>query len=266
MMSCLTTNRRTSKHAIFGVLAAAMFIGTTGLLGFSSAHAASLAPVETVWWNPMTWFSSSSPVAASAVAHPVAQPKLHRRPVETIANKSVDVLLPPGYGAVMETQRGRVVIELYPQDAPITVANFIQLVEKGFYNVRGMTFHRVVPGFVAQTGDPTATGSGGSGKKIPLEVKNKLSHDDIGVVAMARTAAPDSATSQFYITLAPAKFLDGKYAVFGRVIQGLDVLPKIQKGDRVYGIKVEDIRDAKAQAKVDARANGSFGKKIKKWL
>ncbi|MEB3287836.1 MAG: peptidylprolyl isomerase [Vampirovibrionales bacterium] len=142
--------------------------------------------------------------------------------------------------AVLETERGNIVIELLPDAAPITVTNFVKLTENGFYNQLGMKFHRVIPGFVAQTGDPTGTGAGGSKNRIPLEVKNRLSHDSKGVVAMARGATPDSATSQFYITLAPQKSLDAKYAIFGKVIQGFDVLDKIEKDDRFYGVKMVD--------------------------
>jgi cyclophilin family peptidyl-prolyl cis-trans isomerase len=100
-----------------------------------------------------------------------------------------------------------------------------------------MKFHRVIPGFVIQTGDPTGTGAGGSKETIPLEVKNTLSHDTKGMVAMARGADLHSATSQFYITLAPQRTLDGKYAIFGKVISGLDVLDKIEKGDMLYGVR-----------------------------
>jgi cyclophilin family peptidyl-prolyl cis-trans isomerase len=264
----VASHRRLSRRVVLGTALAVVLSSAIGLQAFTGAQA------KTTWWNPISWFETptastpESPVATSAVAQPVvpATTKPSRAIAEAAEKPSAEAILPPGYGAVMETERGRVVIELYPKEAPITVANFIKLVDARFYNVRSMTFHRVEPGFVVQTGDPTATGAGGSGKQIPLEVQNKLSHDDMGVVAMARTAAPNSATSQFYITLAPARFLDGKYAVFGHVIQGLDVLPKIERGDRVYGIRMEDIREAKAQAELDAKANGSLGKKLKKWL
>jgi cyclophilin family peptidyl-prolyl cis-trans isomerase len=90
-----------------------------------------------------------------------------------------------------------------------------------------MIFHRVVAGFVIQTGDPTGTGRGGSEKSIKLEIHPDLKHDRAGIVGMARSQDPDSATSQFYITLGPAPHLDGKYAIFGRVIEGLDVVMAI---------------------------------------
>lgn len=145
--------------------------------------------------------------------------------------------------AVLETEKGNIAFELYPDEAPITVNNFVKLVEQGFYNKFNMKFHRVVPDFVIQTGDPTGTGAGGSQEKIVLEAKNKLSHNAKGMVAMARGPDPNSASSQFYITLAPQTSLDGKYAIFGKVISGLDVLDKIEKDDMLYGIKLVDLKD-----------------------
>jgi cyclophilin family peptidyl-prolyl cis-trans isomerase len=150
-------------------------------------------------------------------------------------------------GAMLKTSKGDILIELFPKQAPITVANFQRLVQLGFYD-QGLRFHRVVPEFVVQTGDPTNTGAGGSGETIPLEVKNKLSHKGMGVVAMARSAMPDSASSQFYITLAPQPKLDGKYAVFGRVIKGLDVLPRIRQGDAVLSLNLVEVQGVKPDA------------------
>jgi peptidyl-prolyl cis-trans isomerase A (cyclophilin A) len=116
-------------------------------------------------------------------------------------------------------------IELFADKAPTTVQNFLDLVQRGFY--KDMIFHRVVAGFVVQTGDPTGTGRGGSEKTIKLEIHPDLKHNSAGIVGMARAQDPDSATSQFYITLAPTPQLDGRYAVFGRVIEGLDVVMAI---------------------------------------
>jgi peptidyl-prolyl cis-trans isomerase A (cyclophilin A) len=116
-------------------------------------------------------------------------------------------------------------IELFADKAPTTVQNFLDLVQRGFY--KDMIFHRVVAGFVVQTGDPTGTGRGGSEKTIKLEIHPDLKHNSAGIVGMARAQDPDSATSQFYITLAPTPQLDGRYAVFGKVIEGLDVVMAI---------------------------------------
>ena len=141
----------------------------------------------------------------------------------------------------MATTRGTILIKLFPQAAPLTVANFEKLVKKGFYN--GLTFHRIAdldpssPSKIVQGGDPAGNGSGGPGYTIKGEfstngVNNPLTHI-AGAVAMARTGEPDSAGSQFYICVNPVHFLDTKYAVFGMVIKGLDVAGKLQKGDKM---------------------------------
>jgi len=168
-------------------------------------------------------------------------------------------------GAVIETSRGSIVIALYPSEAPKTVANFQKLVREGFYDTPGMVFHRVVPGFVVQTGDPTGTGYGGSKTRIPLEVKNELKHDALGVVAMARGASPNSASSQFYITLKHQPALDGKYAIFGQVIKGYDALKSIQRGDRVYSIALKDVTNVVPELNPDAetRMEKIFGRRQK---
>ncbi|HEU4759715.1 MAG TPA: peptidylprolyl isomerase [Dehalococcoidia bacterium] len=124
------------------------------------------------------------------------------------------------YHAVVKTVRGDFTMELLPDDAPETVNSFVFLAREGYYN--GVTFHRVVPGFVAQGGDPTGSGSGGPGYTLPAEF-SKIPYDR-GTVGMARTADPNSAGSQFFIAYAAAPNLDGQYTVFGRVTQGMDVV------------------------------------------
>jgi cyclophilin family peptidyl-prolyl cis-trans isomerase len=136
---------------------------------------------------------------------------------------------------IMETSKGRVVMELYTKDAPITTKNFIDLANAGFYN--GLTFHRYEPGFVIQGGDPNGDGTGGSPNKIKLEINPKLTHVK-GAVAMARTNVPDSASSQFYIALEDIHFLDGNYAVFGKVTEGMDNVLALRKGDTITSITV----------------------------
>ena len=126
--------------------------------------------------------------------------------------------------------KGDIVIELYPEKAPGTVANGISLVEEGFYD--GLTFHRIIPGFVIQGGDPEGTGMGGPGYTIKGEfasngfTQNDLKHER-GVISMARSQHPDSAGSQFFIMHQDAPHLDGEYAAFGKVIKGMDVVDKI---------------------------------------
>ena len=124
---------------------------------------------------------------------------------------------------------GIIKIKLRPEVAPITVANFEKLVGDGFYN--GLIFHRVIAGFMIQGGDPTGTGMGGSPDNIKGEfaangVANNISHKR-GVISMARTQIPDSASSQFFICHADATFLDGQYAAFGEVVEGIEVVDRI---------------------------------------
>lgn len=138
--------------------------------------------------------------------------------------------------AVVETEKGAITFELLEQKAPITAGNFIELAQKGFYD--GLTFHRVEPGFVIQGGCPQGTGMGGSGKTIPLETHPDLKHDAAGTVAMARSQNPNSASSQFYITLAATPFLDRQYAVFGKVTDGMDVVRQIRVGDHIKSVTI----------------------------
>ena len=134
----------------------------------------------------------------------------------------------------IETTRGTMKAELYPDIAPNTVNNFISLVKQGFYD--GTIFHRVIPGFMIQGGDPEGTGMGGPGYGIKGEftsngVKNDLKHTT-GVLSMARAMNPDSAGSQFFIMVADAPHLDGNYASFGRLLEGIEVAQAIVSADR----------------------------------
>ena len=137
--------------------------------------------------------------------------------------------------AVIETGKGMIKAELYTEKAPITTKNFIELANSGFYD--GLTFHRVEPGFVVQGGDPKGDGTGGSEKSIPLEISQELKHAK-GALGMARSQDPNSASSQFYITLAPTPFLDGNYAVFGKVIEGMEVAEQINIGDKMNKVYI----------------------------
>ncbi len=130
---------------------------------------------------------------------------------------------------VIETTHGNIEAELYPTDAPKTVARIQELAGKGFYN--GLTFHRVVPGFVVQGGDPKGNGTGGSGQNIPAEFNSKKHVE--GTLAMARSADPNSADSQFYISLGTHSHLDNNYTVFGSVVKGIDAVKKIKMGDKM---------------------------------
>jgi peptidylprolyl isomerase len=128
---------------------------------------------------------------------------------------------------IMQLKNGRVLIEMRPDLAPKHVARIKQLVRQGFYD--GTPFHRVIAGFMAQGGDPTGTGMGGSGFKLPAEFSSEKHVR--GTVSMARAADYNSADSQFFICFAPQTSLDGKYTIWGRVIDGMDVVDQIKKGD-----------------------------------
>lgn len=135
---------------------------------------------------------------------------------------------------LMQTSKGDVKIQLNLKEVPMTSKNFIKLVEKKFYD--NLTFHRYVSNFVIQGGDPSGDGTGGSNETIKLEISN-LTHKK-GAIAMARTSNPNSASSQFYITLADTPHLDGDYAVFGEVIEGMDNVMKLREKDIIKSIRL----------------------------
>ncbi len=141
---------------------------------------------------------------------------------------------------LLETTKGSVTIRLRPDLAPNHVARIKELVREGFYD--GVVFHRVIDGFMAQTGDPTGTGMGGSGKKLKAEF-NKEPHVR-GTVSMARAQSPDSGDSQFFICFGDARFLDGQYTAWGNVIEGMEAIDKIKRGepvkdpDKIVSVKV----------------------------
>lgn len=138
---------------------------------------------------------------------------------ETMANRN----------AIIKTNMGDIKLELFEDKAPITTANFIELAEKGFYN--GIIFHRVIPDFMVQTGDPNGTGTGGPGYKIKDEFHPDLKHDKPGILSMAN-AGPNTGGSQFFITTVPTPWLDNHHAIFGQVIEGQDVVNKISMAQR----------------------------------
>lgn len=136
------------------------------------------------------------------------------------------------------TNKGVFVAEMFEDKAQLTTKNFIELVEKGFYD--GIIFHRVIDGFMIQGGDPTGTGMGGPGYKIKDEFGEGLKHDDEGILSMAN-AGPNTGGSQFFITLAPTPWLNGHHAIFGKVVEGMDVV-------RLIGVVPTDFRDRPREA------------------
>jgi peptidyl-prolyl cis-trans isomerase B (cyclophilin B) len=142
------------------------------------------------------------------------------------------------YRALMETSRGDIQLDLYPQHAPETVNNFVFLAREGFYD--GVSFHRVISDFVIQGGDPTGTGRGGPGYTFKDEVDgNPLTHER-GVISMAN-AGPDTNGSQFFITHSPQPHLNGRHTVFGKVADGLEVIDLIRQGDRILRITIVEV-------------------------
>ena len=141
------------------------------------------------------------------------------------------------YSVSIETNRGTIELELYPQHAPQTVNNFVFLAGQGFYD--GVKFHRVIDDFMVQTGDPTGTGRGGPGYKFADECKNNPLKHERCVISMAN-AGPNTNGSQFFITHSPQPHLNGKHTVFGKVTKGQDVVDAIEQGDVMVSVKVAD--------------------------
>lgn len=186
------------KTTIFPVLAAALFM--------------------------MPVCSDAGYVDSNQISKEVVEKTMSKAPKQ--APSAADKDLPEGGHVVIETDLGSIKIQLLPDVAPNTVANFKVLTNNGYYD--GIIFHRVIPGFMAQGGDPTGTGTSGPGYNIDAEF-NETKHVR-GTVAMARTADPDSAGSQFYICFGPQPHLDRQYTVFGQVIDGMDVVDQVKNG------------------------------------
>ena len=153
--------------------------------------------------------------------------------------------------ANFDTDRGPVRVELYPDKAPLTVANFVNLAKRGFYD--GLNFHRVIKDFMIQGGCPQGTGTGGPGYKFEDEANNGVRHER-GVLSMAN-AGPNTNGSQFFITRVATPWLDGKHTVFGKVVDGMDVVDKVAQGDKIKSVKIEGDADAALAAKADRVAD-----------
>ena len=154
------------------------------------------------------------------------------------AAPALTVDLKKNYSATIQTNRGSIVLDLFVKDAPVTVNNFVFLARDGFYN--GVTFHRVIPDFMIQGGDPDGTGAGGPGYTIPDEVNGNPNKHGKGALSMAKRPAPNTGGSQFFITHTATPHLDGQHTVFGKVRSGQDVVDKIQKGDVIQSITIEE--------------------------
>ena len=163
--------------------------------------------------------------AAPAPENPPAEPAVAPEESDGLPPMTIDVN--KKYIATIQTKYGNIVIELFPEDAPVTVNNFVYLARQGFYD--GTTFHRVIPGFMAQGGDPTGTGSGGPGYKFNDEISGRK--HKTGAVSMANSG-PNTNGSQFFICYAPQPHLNGKHTVFGQVIEGMDVANRLRPADQ----------------------------------
>src|SRR6476659_3100932 len=141
------------------------------------------------------------------------------------------------YTAVLDTSRGKITVDLFPKDAPKTVNNFVFLAREGFYD--GLKFHRVIPDFMIQGGDPTGTGSGGPGYKFEDETRNNHNKHKVGSLSMAN-AGPNTNGSQFFITHIATDWLDGKHTVFGQVKSGQDVVDAIKQGDTLKKVSIAE--------------------------
>jgi len=149
--------------------------------------------------------------------------------------------------ATFDTDRGPIKVELYPDKAPLTVANFVNLARRGFYD--GLSFHRVIPDFMIQGGCPEGSGRGGPGYKFEDEANNGVGHER-GVLSMAN-AGPNTNGSQFFITHVATPWLDGKHTVFGKVVDGIEAVDKVAQGDTIRKVTIEGDADAALAAKAD---------------
>ena len=166
---------------------------------------------------------------ATSCGGPPAKPKTYSEPPPMLIDTNKQ------YTATIKTERGNLVLELFASDVPVTVNNFVFLARDGFYD--GSTFHRVIPGFMAQGGDPTGTGRGNPGYSFADEFSQHA--HGTGTLSMAN-AGPNTNGSQFFITYAPQPGLDGKHSVFGQLIEGMDVLEKIKPGDTIKQIIIKE--------------------------
>ena len=149
--------------------------------------------------------------------------------------------------ATFDTDRGPIKVELKPEQAPLTVANFVNLARRGFYD--GLNFHRVIGDFMIQGGCPQGTGTGGPGYKFEDEARNGLGHER-GVLSMAN-AGPNTNGSQFFITHVATPWLDGKHTVFGKVVDGMDAVDAVRQGDKIKSVTIEGDADGALAARAD---------------
>lgn len=188
------------------------------------------------WYILMAILLTMVAPAIGCAKEPESPPPSPAGPKKYTAPPKMMIDVNKKYTATIETEKGNIVLELFAKDAPKTVNNFVFLAREGFYN--GTTFHRVIPGFMAQGGDPTGTGAGGPGYKFEDEISQR--RHGTGVLSMANSG-PNTNGCQFFITYAPAPHLDGKHTVFGQVTKGMDVLNRLTPGNPVTPLSKADV-------------------------
>ncbi len=214
---------KSPRGLLYGIGALVLVgLGTSAFLMSKQSN----TPPETAVDTPAEVVASATPSPSDAPAAETNAGEVDLSVDENGLSKAV---------VTIETAKGNISFRFYAKDAPATVARIAELVKSGFYN--GLTFHRVVPDFVIQGGDPLGNGTGGSGQKLKAEF-NARKHV-LGTVAMARSQDPDSADSQFYIALGPIPHLDGSYTVFGQVSEGLENVKKIEMGDTMTKVSIK---------------------------
>ena len=222
------------QNPIPAILSAVIVVAIFVVLGFVLARSGPGAATQTGAAPTANPFSVEPTIAGAAEPTPATIAPTPA-PAATDGRKTYSALPPmtidpkKSYIATITTPRGDIVVKLRPDLAPKTVNSFVFLAKEGFYN--GLTWHRVLPNFMAQGGDPTGTGGGGPGYSVPAEFTDKVLFDRPGLVAMARANDPNSAGSQFFITTAPAPFLNQKYTIFGEVTQGQEIVNGIPLRD-----------------------------------
>ncbi|MFV9503807.1 MAG: peptidylprolyl isomerase [Oscillochloridaceae bacterium umkhey_bin13] len=235
-----------------GMLSAIVVLLVLGLIGLLLINRAS-PPATAVAPTPDAVPTVAAPTAVAAPTSAALDPAT--LPTATSYNFAgpPPMTIDPdrGYVATILTPRGEIVAELLPGIAPQTVNNFVFLARENFYN--GLTWHRVLPDFMAQGGDPDGTGAGGPGYSIPAEFTDQIVFDQPGLLAMARSSDPNSAGSQFFITTGPAPWLNGQYTIFGRVITGQEIVNGIplrdpsnpadltRPGEQILGITISEL-------------------------
>jgi peptidyl-prolyl cis-trans isomerase B (cyclophilin B) len=202
-------------------------------------------------------YRSRTPTPTPEAAKPVTPPTEAAKPEGDMPNTGITVgdgKTEGGGGSIIkiETDKGDITAELFDKKAPITAGNFLNLIKKGFYN--GLTFHRCIPDFMIQGGDPKGNGTGGPGYTIPDEVSDPTLKNDTGAFSMAN-AGPNTGGSQFFIVRKPQPHLNGKHAVFGKVLSGQDLVDTITNGTKM--VKVTVVKESPDAAAAEAKAKAA---------